>query len=114
MKKILLKALGVTLFGLLSFNAISQNLPELKRKDTVETAFPCYDTTELFKTLRVNYQEVPFIFGKADDLAQSTFSMWIGPKDKTFTLVATINNLSCVVGSGRDMKLVPKELLLGN
>lgn len=98
---------------MLATSASSQNLPQLKRKDTINTSFACYDTTELFKTLRTNYQELPFLFGKADDMAESTFSMWIGPIDKTFTLIATIEDLSCIVGSGRDIKLVPKELLLG-
>lgn len=109
MKKILISSL---VFCLCSYS-YAQNLPELKRKDTVNTTFPCYDTKELFKSLRVNYQEMPFVFGKADDMAGSTFSMWIGPSDKTFTLVATVDDLSCVVGSGSSLKLVPKELLIG-
>lgn len=112
MKKILILPL-IVLFLSGFTESHAQNLPQLKRKDTVNSTFPCYDTKELFQNLRVIYQELPFVFGKADDFAGSTFSMWIGPTEKTFTLVATVDDLSCVVGTGTSLKLVPKELFTG-
>ena len=105
--------IGMVCLGLLVSNTFAQQtLPELKRKDTIKVNFPCYDTKELFKSIRENYDEVPFIFGKSDDVAESTFSMWMSPVNKTFTLIATIEDYSCVVGSGHDFKIVPKDLAL--
>ena len=88
--------------GLLASNSYSQEI-----KDKVEIDLPCYDSNELFKTLREKYKELPFMIGKAGDAANSTVSIWMNPVDHNWTIVATKNNLSCVVGLGDDMKLVP-------
>lgn len=104
--------IGMVFLGLLASNALSQE-KELNTVDIITTSFPCYNTKELFNSLRTEYKEVPFIFGKSDDMAKSTFSMWINAHEKTFTLIATIDQYSCVVGSGSNFRIVPKELALG-
>ncbi len=87
--------------GLLASNTYSQKLEE-----TVTADIPCYDTKELFKSLREKYKELPLLTGKATDEAKSTLSVWMNPTDKNWTIVATKNDLSCIVGVGTDIKLI--------
>ena len=47
------------------------------------------------------------MMGKAGDAAKSTVSIWLNPVDNNWTIVATKKDLSCIVGLGDDMKLVP-------
>ena len=88
--------------ALLSNNSYSQKLEQ-----TIKTELPCYNTKELFKTLRENYKELPLLTGKADDEANSTMSLWLNPVDNDWTIIATKKDLSCVVGTGTDMKIIP-------
>ena len=78
-----------------------------KLEQTIKTELPCYNTTELFKTLRENYKELPLLTGKTDDEANSTMSLWLNPIDNNWTIIATKKELSCVVGTGTDMKIIP-------
>ena len=75
----------------------------------MKTELPCYNTKELFKSLRENYNELPLITGKTDDEAKSTMSVWLNPIDNEWTIVATKKDLSCVIGTGTDMKVVPSR-----
>lgn len=86
---------------------ITSNSYSQKITDTVETELPCYNTTELFKSLKEKYKEVPFMTGRAGDFANSIVSIWMNPVDSTWTIVATKNDITCVVGMGTDMKIVP-------
>lgn len=94
--------IGMVCTGLLASNSYSQEM-----KDKVEIELPCYDSTALFKTLRENHKEMPIMMGKAGDGVKSIVSIWINPIDNNWTIIATKNDLSCVVGLGNDMKLVP-------
>jgi hypothetical protein len=78
-----------------------------KLEQTIKTELPCYNTTELFKTLREKYKELPLLTGKADDEANSTMSLWLNPVDNNWTIIATKKELSCVIGTGTDMKIIP-------
>lgn len=88
--------------GLLPNNSYSQKL-----EDTVTVDLPCYNTQEIFKSLREKYKEMPFMTGKADDSAKSIVSIWMNPIDSNWTIVATKNDITCVIGLGTDMKIVP-------
>ena len=94
--------IGMVCTGLLPNNSYSQEI-----KDSTEIELSCYDSTELFKTLREKFKEMPFMVGKAGDAAKSTVSIWLNPVDNNWTIVATKKDLSCIVGLGDDMKLVP-------
>jgi hypothetical protein len=74
-------------------------------KDSIEAELPCYNTTDLFKSLREKYKELPLLTGKATDIAKSTLSVWMNPTDKNWTIVATSKEISCIVGMGTDIKL---------
>ena len=90
--------------ALLSNNSYSQKLEQ-----TIKTELPCYNTQELFKILREKYKELPLLTGKADDDANSTMSFWLNPFDNDWTIIATKKDLSCVVGTGTDMKIIPTK-----
>ena len=94
--------IGMVCTGLLPNNSYSQEI-----KDKIEIDLPCYDSTELFKSLREKYKEMPFMVGKAADAAKSTVSIWLNPVDNNWTIVATKKDLSCIVGLGDEMILVP-------
>ena len=78
-----------------------------KLEQTIKAELPCYDTTELFKSLREKFKELPLLTGKTDDEANSTMSLWLNPVDNNWTIIATKKELSCVVGTGTDMKIIP-------
>ena len=94
--------IGTVCIGLLASNAYSQNVEE-----AVTVDLPCYETKEIFKSLREKFKEMPMLTGKANDNAGSTVSIWINPTDNNWTIVATKKDLSCVIGIGTAMKVVP-------
>ena len=96
--------IGAVFIGLLASNSYSQEI-----KDTVKTELPCYNTQELFKSLREKFKELPLLTGKTDDEANSTMSVWLNPIENDWTIVATKKDLSCVIGTGTDMKVVPSR-----
>jgi hypothetical protein len=49
---------------------------------------------------------MPLLTGKATDEAKSTLSVWMNPTDKNWTIVATTEDTSCIVGMGTDIKLI--------
>ena len=87
------------LFPLLSF-------ADLKPKDKLDVTMFCYDTDTLFEALKKNYDERPFFMGKADDIASSTMSFWVSKKGESWTIIASIDDISCVVGSGTNLQLL--------
>ena len=48
---------------------------------------------------------MPLLTGKATDIARSTLSVWMNPTDKNWTIVATTQDISCIIGMGTDIKL---------
>lgn len=45
--------------------------------------------------------------GQASDEANSIVSIWLNPVDNNWTILATKKDLTCVVGVGTDMKIIP-------
>jgi hypothetical protein len=78
----------------------------IEPKEIVTYEAPCYNTKSLFESLKITHKETPIVVGKADDIAKSTMSLWIRPIENTWTIVATKGDLSCIIGSGTDFKLV--------
>ncbi len=76
-------------------------------KESISVNLPCYNTTEIFKSIREKYKELPFIIGQASDEANSLVSIWLNPVDNNWTILATKKDLTCVVGVGTDMKIIP-------
>lgn len=81
-------------------------LAQPKPQDKIEVTHLCYDTDKLFKALSLEYKEVPVFMGEADDIAESVMSLWVSKKGLTWTIVASKDKTSCVVGSGKNLQLV--------
>jgi hypothetical protein len=83
-------------------------------EEVVTVEINCYNTDKLFKTLKENYKEYPMAMGITNDKANSTMSIWVSPKDKSWTIVATKQSISCIIGTGIEFDLVPykKEIQL--
>ena len=95
LKYLLLVSLGITNIS------YSQEIVE-----AISVDLPCYNTKELFKSLREKYKELPIVTGTAGDQAESTVSIWMDPIEKSWTIVTTKKELSCIVGLGTDIKLL--------
>ena len=80
-----------------------------KVEESITADMPCYNTTEIFKSLREKYKELPFMIGQASDEANSLVSIWLNPVDNNWTILATKKDLTWVVGVGTDMKIIPHK-----
>ena len=67
----------------------------------------CYDTDVLFKTLKETYYEYPVALGMTNDKAKSTTTIWVSPRNKSWTIVATKQSISCIIGAGTEFELIP-------
>ena len=76
-------------------------------EEVVNIEITCYDTNELIKILRENYNEYPMVMGITNDKVNSTMSIWVSPKEKSWTILATKKELSCVIGTGTGFEFVP-------
>ena len=99
--KIIYLLIGIACTIIIPSNSYSQ-----ETKDKVETELLCYDTKEIFKSLKEKYKEFPILTGKVNDFANSTVSVWMNPTEKNWTIVATKKDITCVIGSGTDMNLM--------
>jgi hypothetical protein len=66
----------------------------------------CDETKKIVKSLREEYKEAPFMIGKAGDVAGSVMTFWINPETKSWSIVATKDNTSCIVGVGDSIELI--------
>lgn len=83
-------------------------------EEVVTTEIICYDTATLFKTLKETHKEYPIAAGMTNDNAQSTTTIWVSPRTKSWTIVATKQAISCIIGTGTMFELMPykKETIL--
>lgn len=66
----------------------------------------CDDTREITRALKTDYNEVPIIYGMADDDVNSIMTIWVNPQDESWTIVATKDSISCVIGYGQKLKVI--------
>lgn len=76
-------------------------------EEVVSIEINCYDTNEIIKILRETYNEIPIAMGITNDNVNSTMSLWVSPNEKTWTITATKQTISCVIGTGTDFDFVP-------
>lgn len=87
----------------LSLVTVQAKTPE----EVVAVDIPCYNTDTLFKELREMYKEYPIAMGITNDKANSTTSIWYSSLDKSWTIVATKDAISCIIGTGTNFEIVP-------
>ncbi len=76
-------------------------------QESVTVELPCVSTKELFSELQNKYKEIPIIAGIANDQAKSTVSIWLNPDTNNWTIIASNQEISCVVGTGIELKAIP-------
>lgn len=69
----------------------------------------CDETKVLVKKLVSQYKEIPLITGDTGDEAGSTMSLWVNTENNSWTILATKENLSCVIGYGENFKVIPYQ-----
>jgi hypothetical protein len=75
----------------------------------VQATLYCDETKKIMNTLRQTFKEMPFVFGKTNDDAKSVMSLWVNPTTKSWSIIATKKDISCVVGVGDSFELVPHK-----
>jgi len=92
------------LIGMACIVPLASNASEI-----ITTEIYCDKTTTIMETLRKEYKEFPFTVGKANDIAGSMMSFWINPTTKSWTILSTKKDITCVIGTGKDFNLVPYD-----
>ena len=98
-----MKNLTILLLTLTLLPVYAQSKPD----EVVNVKIECYNTMKIFTELQKTYKEIPVLLGKASDEAGSTMTLWTSPSEKTWTIVATKDKLSCIVGVGTDFEFAP-------
>lgn len=104
MKAIFL-TIGMAFIGLLPNSSASQQTN--KPLTIINREFVCFDTDRLMKELVQTHKETVLLYGKTDDQAGTTMSIWVNPSTRNWTIIATKENISCLIGSGTDLNLSP-------
>ena len=78
----------------------------LASAETLTAEMYCDKTETILKSLRDEYKESPIITGKASDMAGSLMTFWINAETKSWSIVATKDNTSCIVGVGESVELI--------
>lgn len=76
------------------------------KAETLSTEFPCGETKKITEFLKERYNEAPIILGKTDDVAKSLMSLWVNKNSGSWTLLATKEELTCIIGTGTDLKVI--------
>lgn len=76
-------------------------------QEVITTDIYCDKTSTIMNTLKKDYREFPFLLGKANDAAKSVMSLWVNPTTKSWTILSTKEEITCVIGTGQDFNLVP-------
>lgn len=74
--------------------------------ETINSTMPCGDTKNITEILRERFKEIPIIVGIADDGVKSLMSLWTNVNNGSWTLVATKDELSCIIGTGKNLKVI--------
>lgn len=100
-----MKKLLLIIFLLYASSSIAQE--ELQ---SINVEMNCFTTESVFKTLKSKYNETPITILQSVE-KDVIFSLWVNSsKDKTWTLIVSRKNITCLVGSGNDFTIVPEIL----
>jgi hypothetical protein len=86
--------------------AIPQNTPKKQPPKTERTvSVECDSTEKVMTALRDQFKEIPIMVGKSV-IKQSYTSIWGNPDTKTFSVVTTKGDITCVLDVGTDLEVV--------
>lgn len=74
--------------------------------ELVPTDMYCDKTEVIFDSLKKQYGEIPVLIGKAEDMAKSTMTFWTNSDTNTWSIVATKDETSCIIGVGDKLKII--------
>ena len=103
MKKLLVLGL---LFVCITISAQPKNKP-VEKPNTLELF--CDDTTKIAKLLVEEYKEVPIVVGSTDNIYGSVMTLWTNPETRTWTILVTKKDKSCVLDTGGKFEVVGKK-----
>ena len=103
MKKLLVLGL---LFVCITISAQPKNKP-VEKPNTLELF--CDDTTKIAKLLVEEYKEVPIVVGSTDNTYGSVMTLWTNPETRTWTILVTKKDKSCVLDTGGKFEVVGKK-----
>jgi len=69
----------------------------------------CDSTQTIIENLSKNYQEKLSWTGKHDN-DNSVYSLWVQPKDNSWTLVKSNKEFACILGIGSDSKFIFEKI----
>lgn len=93
------------MLGLISVLPIQGNAGEM-----VATEMYCSTTKELIKDIKEKYKESLVVVGKTSDEAQSIMTIWVNSETKSWSIIATKGEYSCLVGAGEKFNMLNKGL----
>lgn len=82
-----------------------------KEAETLTFTALCDNTDKLVSKIK-EYKETPMIIGKAFDRANSTMTLWVNTKTGSWTLLSTKEKLSCIIGIGDNINVLPYKDVL--
>lgn len=82
-------------------------VPQANSQNMVDIKIPCDDTKFVIDTLKNDYKEMIVAFGKTHDNAGSTMSIWVNPTTKSWTILATLKDVTCIIGVGDNFDFAP-------
>lgn len=74
--------------------------------EMVPTQMQCGNTKKIVASLAEEHKEKPIIIGMADDGASSVMTLWVNTSTKSWTILATKDDVSCIIGYGSELKLI--------
>jgi len=69
----------------------------------------CDDTTKIAKLLVEEYKEVPVVVGSTDNVYGNIMTFWTNPETRTWTILVTKKDKSCVLDTGGKFEVVGKK-----
>ena len=69
----------------------------------------CDDTTKIAKLLVEEYKEVPVVVGSTDNVYGNIMTFWTNPETRTWTILVTKKDKSCVLDAGGKFEVVGKK-----
>ncbi len=89
---------------LLVSNSVWANPFEIKKQVI------CDKTETVLKVLSgADYQERPIWLGTTTDEKLGNYSLWINATTKSWTIVQSNNDISCVIGTGENFTVITKK-----